>query len=108
MNLVNCTPHALNIIRADASVCTLEKSEFLARVKVTREIVRIEDGIEISKSVFGEVEGLPEPVQGTLFVVSLVVLERSTRTDLLSPGELVRGADGQPVGCKGLNSNKFS
>lgn len=104
MNLINCTPHALNIIRTDQSILTLEKSEFLARAKVSREVVRTENGIEISKSIFGEVEGLPEPIEGTFFIVSLVVLERSPRTDLLSPGELVRGTDGQPLGCKGLNS----
>lgn len=59
--------------------------------------------IPIYRTVYGEVTGLPDPEPWTYYLVSLVVRQACPdRADLLSPGELVRGSDGQPVGCRGL------
>jgi len=54
----------------------------------------------------GVVVGVPAPTAGTVFVVSGMVLDhpgmRDRVADVYAPGELVRGADGQPTGCRGL------
>lgn len=43
------------------------------------------------------------PIVKTWLLVSAIVrTARPQRPDLVSPGELVRGPDGQPVGCKGV------
>lgn len=41
----------------------------------------------------------------TYLVSAMVRLAVPERTDVFSPGELLRGADGQPTGCRGLVGN---
>ena len=64
------------------------------------------NGIALSRVTFGEVTGLPDPVEGTLYIVSALVRSAlPARTDLASPGDLVRDAAGAVIGCKGLIVN---
>ncbi len=66
----------------------------------------INNDIPVFRTTFGEVEGLPEPQDDTLYIVSLLVRRaRPYRGDLLSPGQLIRDAEGRPIGCKGLAAN---
>lgn len=59
--------------------------------------------IPVFRTTLGDPTGLPEPQTGVTLLVSAVVRGACPgRIDLVSPGELVRGPDGQPVGCKGL------
>jgi hypothetical protein len=60
------------------------------------------DGVPISRSVLGEVMGLPAAEAGIWLVVSQIVASAARRPDLLFPGELVRNEAGQPIGCRGL------
>jgi hypothetical protein len=56
--------------------------------------------------VFGELEGLPEPIEGVFFIVSRIVREAAKdRTDLLVPQGLIRDENGQPIGCESLSVN---
>ena len=71
-----------------------------ARCTVKREIAFIADSVSVNKSVFGEVVGLPEPIEGTWYIVSRIVAEAAQRSDLLVPDETVRNSEGQIVGCK--------
>jgi len=103
MELVNLTPHTLNILRADGSEIKL-KSEGLARVASSSWATGFVDGISVYETSFGEVEGLPEERHDTYLVVSRLVLQAAeNRKDLLSPGQLVRNEAGQPIGCQGLS-----
>jgi hypothetical protein len=62
------------------------------------------EGVAVFSVRYGEVTGLPQSKAETCFVVSMMVKAACpNRTDLLSPGELVRGDDGQPIGCIGLD-----
>ena len=55
---------------------------------------------------WGEVTGLPDPQAGVAFVVSAAVVSASPgRTDLFSPGRLIRDEHGQPTQCVGLVAN---
>lgn len=64
------------------------------------------EGIDIYENVYGEVTGLPEYQEGTYYVVSAMVRQALPgRKDLLSPGQLIRNEQGQPIGCLGLVRN---
>ena len=105
MKIRNFTPHALNIITGTDTLTI--HSEGMARAASTEQNcdpVKI-DGVTIptQKVVFGEVEGLPEPEEGVIVVVSMLAAQRSPREDVFSPGSLVRDEKGVIIGCNGLN-----
>ena len=114
MKIINFTPHAVSVWGDDSAatgpVAVIPPSGLVARV--TTRNIRVaslpgEGGeIPVYRQEIGAVEGLAAPVDGQWLLVSLVVrLALPTRTDLLSPGELRRGPDGQPRGCQGLVQN---
>jgi hypothetical protein len=54
---------------------------------------------------FGQVHDLPQPLQGTTFIVSLVVAlatARGNRDDLVFPTGEVRNERGTVIGCRGF------
>ena len=102
MNFVNLTPHVLNIIEEDGSVYTLPASGQVARIETTRNVAYVMDGIEIFETVYGQVTGLPERQPDTAYIVSALVAQAAKRSDVYSPGELVRNEAGQVIGCRGL------
>ena len=73
----NFTPHA--IVLNDGRTFP---SEGVARV--SQEFGEFDNGLVCSQN-FGEVEGLPDPVAGTLLIVSAMVLGASSREDLVAP-----------------------
>lgn len=106
MNLVNITPHAI-VIRVGTQHVTVPPSGQVARVATQTIPTGVVEfgGIEIPtyRQVAGDVTGLPDPQDDTIFVVSSMVrLASPGRPDVASPGELIRDAAGQPVGCNGL------
>ena len=110
-NIVNLTPHKITLCGSDKrALIEIPPSGNIARVETRSERIGSisVNGIEIpvSRTQFGAVTGLPEPQPGTAYIVSLAVRTAvPQRADVFSPGELVRGPDGQPVGCLGLVSN---
>lgn len=110
MNFVNLTPHTINLIdifdnsRVHKSI---PSSGTVARVLVTYTPIKYIDGIVIQQSSYSDVVDLPDPQEGTIFIVSNIVLQaivNTGRTDVFAPGELLRNLDGQPIGCRGLQS----
>lgn len=100
MKFLNLTPHAIT----DALTgVTFPPSGEVARVAATFTPVGSADGVQLFRRTFGEVTGLPDSRDGVLLIVSaLVAAAAIERADLISPGELVRNSDGQPIGCKGF------
>lgn len=102
----NLTPHAVNIVREDNTVLTIEPEETPARVSMTVAKVSELDGVGIYASQYGEVTDLPEPEEGVWLIVSRMVLAASPeRHDLLVPGTLIRDDAGNVTGCKGLSQS---
>jgi hypothetical protein len=102
--IINLTPHAINFVgEAGDIIKTVEPSGQLARVS-TKTVVRGDiDGIPITETEFGEVEGLPEPREDTIFIVSSLVAQRCwERQDVFIPNESVRDEKGRIIGCKSL------
>jgi hypothetical protein len=109
MEFINLTPHSLSVFDGEGKnlVITLPPSGQVARVAVKNELVEIEGEIPLFSTTYGQVEGLPEAKEGTILVVSLLVRSALPgRTDLASPGELIRDPEGKPLGCKGLAVNR--
>lgn len=107
MNIVNLTPHTINIRKTDGAFLNIPASGAIARREETRETLSGLDGIGISRASYGAVTGLPDPQDNTIYVVSALVLsapEVAGRTDVFAPGQLIRGDNGQPIGCDGLSA----
>lgn len=103
-NIINATPHDVNIIGEDGQVVrTYAASGICPRCSVSREAVDEIDGIRINRTVFGDVVGLPEYVEGTYYIVSVIVANAAKdRKDLLITDDAVRDDKGRVIGCKAL------
>ncbi|HEY8531288.1 MAG TPA: hypothetical protein VIL08_03475, partial [Limnochorda sp.] len=103
--LINLTPHEITIVLQDSSTIAIPPSGVVARCATNREVVgeleiELPDGgaarVPITRTVFGEVQGLPEPQDGVCYVVSsLVAQAASDRNDLLIPDDTVRDEQGR-------------
>lgn len=118
LNLVNLTPHTITVIGSGETDMVIAASGQVARVSSTDEIVdylsydfETPSGIDgnefpIYVTRLGEVVGLPDPEEGTVYLVSGMVRSAvHERQDVWSPGPLVRDDKGQPIGCKGFYRN---
>jgi len=105
---VNLTPHAVVVV-CNGAKHTFPASGDVARVGVTTTDVRVVCGINISQTTVSDtVDGLPDPVIGTYYIVSAMVRTHPSvawRKDVLSPAGLVRDADGNVVGASGFTQN---
>ena len=106
IKVVNCTPHDVNLITEKGNI-TFPRSGIIPRL--TEQQVKINsinsNGIEIDimKKSFLEPEGLPEPQENTIFIVSALVAGAiKNRDDLLIPNDTVRDEQGRIVGCRSL------
>jgi hypothetical protein len=106
VEVVNLTPHPLTIERTDGTVAAIAATGAVARLAVTREArpaVKTTVGeFSVSAPKLGEIEGLPDPQAGKIYVVSALVADAAKRSDVFSPGELLRDAEGKIIGARGL------
>ncbi len=104
MKFVNLTPH--NIVFMDNAgnkILTVEPSGQIARCSVTREKIGEINGIPVNKSRFGKVENLPEPQEGTIFIVSALTAQAvPEREDVFITDDAVRDEQGNIIGCRAL------
>lgn len=108
MNIVNLTPHQVTV-RTESGDRVFEPSGQVARVAVTSVQTDEIDGIPVVSQTYGQIEGLPEPQEGTIFIVSMVVRQAAQekgRTDVVSPDTSPQGAirneQGQIVAVRGF------
>ena len=110
MNIINLTPHAVVVQMPSYDTVTFPPSGELARVETTR--VRISPHgvpVPVFKTDWGEVTGLPDPVEGTIYIVSTLVAQQvPMRGDVFSPDTSPSGAirdeSGRVVAVTGLQS----
>ncbi|NNV07148.1 hypothetical protein ETC03_12230 [Geobacillus sp. MMMUD3] len=110
MKFVNLTPHVLNIVRDDGSIAlSVPPSGTVARVTTQQTVVCQLAGVDVVRTVFGDVVGLPDPQDGVVYVVSTLVLQALSasgvdRSDVVapdtSPASVVRDDTGHVVGVK--------
>lgn len=109
LNIVNLTPHALNLMPEgpDGPTVTIPPSGQVARCEVRR--VQVDtvtvDGttIPVNRTIFGEVTGLPDMQPNTIFVVSLLVAQAVPyRPDVFIVDDTVRDEQGRIIGARAL------
>lgn len=104
MTIINLTPHGVTVIRWDGSVLR-EFPALGGEARLKTETVPSEpiEGIPTTKTVFGEVTGLPGYEEGVYYIVSQLVKNAlPIRADLLVPAEVIRDSRGVILGCKSL------
>lgn len=108
MKIINLTPHSITFVSDDGtSIMTVPASGAVARVSVETVVMGLVDvgeiQIPITGTTYGEIEGLPAPQDGTIYVVSSLVAQRCRdRKDVFIPNESVRDENGRIVGCRSL------
>jgi len=108
--IVNLTPHPVNICDENGVVRLVIPSSGLARRASEHEEVGVVEfegvSIRVNHVVFGEIVGLPEQKEGTLYIVSSLLgwaAARAGRDDVLVPDELIRDQNGNIIGAKSLS-----
>ena len=102
--IVNLTPHEITVYdAAGESVLQVIPSSGMARAAQTREPLDEINGIPVSKTGYGAVEGLPDQRDGVIYIVSVLTAQAAPdRKDLYIVDELVRDDTGRILGCKAL------
>ena len=117
VKIVNLTPHAITIILPDGQKLEIPPSGTVARVSVkAKEVGKLEyAGMEVPivKLEYGDVVGLPEPQEGTIYLVSTLVLmalkdKGIKRNDVFSPDtspeSAIRDSQGRIIGVRRLQT----
>ena len=107
MRIVNLTPHEVKIVDGGNNVVAVFPSDGVAWVSQYDVLVDEINSIPVVKTEFGEVLGLPEPAEDTVFIVSRITVEvaraRGLNTDdLLITSGAVRDDQGRIIGCRAL------
>ena len=121
-SVVNLTPHSVNVVSKDGDIATsFAPSGTIARVSVAETAAGVitvpvpaetagetwSYDIPLITSTYGDVTGLPEPIFGTVYIVSAMVrLAVPTRRDVVSPAGLVRDGAGMVIGCRQFERNR--
>ncbi|HDI51833.1 MAG TPA: hypothetical protein ENF45_04315 [Bacteroidetes bacterium] len=110
LTFVNLTPHDINIYDSNNNlVATIPRSGKVARVTMEQKTVGYIDvnghKIPVKKTIYGEIENLPDPQPNTIYIVSLLVLQAlgGTRDDVLAPDTgagAVRDDQGRIIGTR--------
>jgi hypothetical protein len=106
MKIINLTPHDINIL-TDAGDITIPASGQVARCATTRQTIDVINingiNVNINKTLYGTVDGLPDPAPDTLYIVSALVAQAAKdRQDLVIPDDSVRDDQGKIIGCRAL------
>jgi hypothetical protein len=102
-NVVNLTPHDINVIMDDGTTVILPKSSNTSARCSEYVLHTFTDilPVNVVSKKFGDTENLPNYKEGTYYVVSAIVKSANPyRMDLLLVNDTVRNDAGQIVGCK--------
>lgn len=112
-NVINLTPHTINLVAEDGTQLLSLESQGVARVASTTEVVgQLQIGevvVPQTHTAFGEVEGLPEQAPGVGYIVSNMIISALAqqgvhRGDLFTPGLQVRDEQGRVIDCRSLDN----
>lgn len=103
MRFVNLTPHTINV----QGLKPLEPCGQVARVETARAVETFVGGVRLVRTLKLGVIGLPAPSEGTVFVVSGMVLDalQGSRPDVVAPdtgADAIRNEKGHIVAVRGF------
>lgn len=101
--VVNLTSHTITELTTGISYPT---SGVVARADTKSVKVQTINGIPVYKTELLDIVGLPEPVEGTIYVVSALTLKivPDDRTDVVATGNPQRNEFDKIIGCKGFRA----
>jgi len=112
INFVNLTPHEVNIyVNGDKNQIKIPPSGIIARVAVERKQVKSIRGIPVYYNKFGNIDGIPDPCNNVIYIVSTLVRQALTaqgfiRDDVVatdtSPESVIRDKEGRTKGIRAL------
>ena len=97
----NMTSHDIQIVMSDGRVVKVPPSGIEVRCAVTRVVMDQVGAANIYDQEYGEVQNLPSPKEGVLYVTSYPAARKAARPDVVSPGNPVTLEDGSRA-CDGL------
>lgn len=101
-NIVNLTTHELTFFTKE-EITRIPSSGIQVRVKITKEKIGEVNGLIVNRIIYGEVEGLPDRREDTIYVVPAAVAKAvPERDDVFYVDNVVRDYHGRIVGCTGL------
>lgn len=107
--IINLIPHSMTLIGGDGFKLELLACKTPARCTEIDESVGVyadlgdHHYIPVIHREYSETYDLPPPQDGILYIVSMIVRQANPdRSDLASPGTLVRDDDGNIIGCTSL------
>jgi len=103
----NLTPHPINIYLRDGTILTLPRDPWMARRVPTRDDpIGMVMGIPFWNDLDFVIKGLPDPVEGTIYVTSASTASFIKRPDVMSvnsgPSHAVYDSHHRQVGVRGL------
>jgi hypothetical protein len=110
-NIINLTPHEVIIYDQTGQniVLRIPPAGKVARVSISAQTVGEINSIAVRKTTYGDIQDLPDPQPGVIYVVSTIVLialkdKGIIRPDVVSPDtnpdSAVRDASGKIIGVK--------
>lgn len=103
MKLINLTPHEIVVYREEKIFLSIPSSGFVRANEVSKLAGNI-NGIPVKSVSYGAVQGMPEPVEGTIYVVSQITaaaLKQQNRTeDIYIVTDAVRDEENKIIGCR--------
>ena len=104
-NIINLTPHEIVMVGNNNEIIVRYPSQGIARAVAMAKPVGEVNGIPLVEMSYGRPEGLPEPVEGTCYLVSMITAAAAAEysrsvDDLLITADLVRDDHGNVVGCR--------
>lgn len=103
IKFVNLTGKNLKVVTPDEDefrIIPIDMNYARPYVPITHEKIYEVDGIDICRVNKAEVVNLPEPEQGTLFIVNKMVAERARRDDFVIPDRMVKNTEGGVLACR--------
>jgi hypothetical protein len=81
-----------------------------ARVKVEQITAGEIDGVPVVRTVYGQIENLPAPEEGVIYITSALVAQVAQRPDVLSPdtGPTAIRENGQIVAVRALQTTLYA
>lgn len=100
-DIKNLTPHSIVVILSNDIRYVITPSDSVARCSSSTEVIGEVNGVPLTRTIYGEVVGLPQPKENTIYIVSTLVAQACPdRDDLFIPNEIVRDTNGKIIGCK--------
>lgn len=104
MNILNYTPHVINLVREDGSQEVIPSSGVARSQEIKNKVGEV-NGFPVYVVTYGELTGLPEQADDTVLVVSGIAAyaaKAAGRTDCRTVSDTVRNDAGQIIGAKAL------